>query len=471
MNENQNGKSYFDGGYFAYIGYSLLVGFVSVVSFGIALPWMLCLFQRWKCKHTVICGKRMCFNGTGISLIGHYLLWCLLSIITFGIYSLWLTININKWLAKHTHFQGEEDNNSYFDGGVLGLLGTNILSFIVLFVPLVGFAWSTIIKTKWLKSHTVCDSRRLIFEGGVGGLFVKYLLWGFLSIITFGIFAWFVPVKEMRWLTERTIDNENTTEALMKQSEFRTNLHTDAATFKTYRVEDEMECVKSGITDAMSESDLLALANAANRAAQYEYVLRYANGNYTEEPFASFLKSSAELGFGPAMNLYIQNFELKEDNANMVTEAAKRGHTFAIKQEMKCFATNGLEADEKKFLGLDDLVAAVRYSMLLQEDGVTLDENETALIKECIFKIRRILSAQKRNKTNVAAIVICAVVVPLILALLISVFALFMKVVPARPSIDFGPGMATHEDFEENREYDENNVFSYVDDTVISANF
>ncbi len=469
MNENQNNKSYFDGGYFAFIGYSLLVGFVTVITLGIALPWMACLFQRWIAKHTVICGKRMRFDGKGIGLLGSYLLWLFLTIITLGIYGFWMTINIAKWFAKHTHFEGEEDNNSYFDGGVLGLLGTSILSFIVALIPFVGPAWATIILIKWETEHTVCDSRRLVFVGSVGNLFVKYLLWGFLSIITFGIFAWFVPVKELRWQTENTIDNENTTEALMKQSEFRTNLHTDAATFKTYRVEDEMELVKSGITDSTSENDLLALANSSNRAAQYEYAIRYANGNYLVEPFASFLKSSAEQGFGPAMNLYIQNFELNEENSNMVIEAAKRGHSFAIKQEMKCFATSGLEADEKKFLGLDDLVTAVRYSMLLEEDGVTLNENESALIKECVFKIRRILSAQRKKKTNIAAIIVCAVVVPLILALLISVFALFMKAVPARPSLDnLGPGMAT---YDEDGEYNENNAFEYVDDAAISADF
>ncbi len=465
MNDNQNGtvinnedKSYFDGGYWAYIGCSLLVGFVSVITLGIALPWMLCFFQRWKTRHTVVCGKRMYFDGTGIQLIGKYLLWWLLTIITFGIYSLWLTININKWLAKHTHFQNEDDNNSYFDGGILGLLGTNILSFIVWFIPFVGPAWSNIIKTKWLKEHTVCDSRRLVFNGSVGSLFVKYLLWGFLSIITFSIFAWFVPVKELRWETENTIDNENTTEAKMKRSEFRTNLHTDAASFKTYRVEYEMECIKSGINDLTSEQELLALANNSNRAAQYEYVVRYANGDYTAEPFADFLKASAVAGYGPAMNLYIQHFELDETTANMVAEAAKYGYAFAIKQEMKRYAALGLEANEKKFMGLDDLLSAVRYSLLLEEDGVSLDESESELIKECVHKIRRLLSAQRKKKSNVAAIIVCAVLVPLLIALILSIFTLFLPArMGSRPTLD---------DSFANR-----NDFSYVDDAAVVADF
>ncbi len=470
MNENQNNKSYFDGGYFAFIGYSLLVGFVTVITLGIALPWMICLFQKWISKHTVICGKRMYFDGTGLGLIGNYLLWLFLTIITFGIYGFWMSIAIKKWVAKHTHFVGEDDNNSYFDGGVLGLLGTNILSTIVAFVPVVGLAWSTIIKTKWIKSHTVCDSRRLIFVGSIGSLFVKYLLWGFLSIITFGIFAWFMPVKVLRWETENTIDNENTTEAHMKQSEFRTNLHTDATTFKTYRVEDEMECVKSGINDTISQDDLLNLANAGNRAAQYEYVVRYADGNYSAEPFADFLKASATAGYSPAINLYVQNFEVDaETKEKMLKEAAQKGHTFALKEQMKIYAKIGLDADEKKEKDINNLLLAVRYSMLLEEDGVELSEEEKLLVTDCIHKIRRILSSMRDKKSNVLAIVLCAVIVPIILALLISVFALFMKVVPSRPSLDnFGPGMAT---YDEDGEYNENNAFEYVDDAAVSADF
>lgn len=134
----QEEKSYFDGGYWAYIGYSILVGFVSVITLGIALPWMLCLFQRWKAKHTVVCGKRMYFDGTGLQLIGNYLLWCFLSVITLGIYGLWFSINLQKWVTKHTHYEGETDNNSFFDGGVLGLIGTKLLCSLALLVPVVG---------------------------------------------------------------------------------------------------------------------------------------------------------------------------------------------------------------------------------------------------------------------------------------------------------------------------------------------
>lgn len=413
-------ESYFDGGYFAYIGYNLLVGFVTTITFGIAFPWMCCLLQKWKAKHTVVCGKRMYFDGTGVQLIGKFLLWMLLTIITFGIYGFWMVLAVKKWVCKHTHFEGEEDNNSYFDGNIWGFIGTNILAGLVVIVPFVGFAWSIIIRTKWEMCHTVTDSRRLIFVGTVGSLFLKYLLWGFLTVITFGIFSFFIPVKQMRWEAENTIDNENTTEELIKQSEYRTNIHTDAATLKTYEVENEMEGMKVGITDAISEEELLGLANRGIRVAQYEYVVRYAGEQYGVEPFCSMLKASADAGYAPAMNLYAQIPTLEEEvRKEFIIRAAGKGQVWSMKEAMRFSAEEGLGLkDSKKALPV--LERAVRYGDLLKESGASLTNEEKFLKKKCIFAIRRIKSASKPTSGGgaVAAIILAILIgIPLVLGL------------------------------------------------------
>lgn len=413
-------ESYFDGGYFAYIGYNLLVGFVTTITFGIAFPWMCCLLQKWKAKHTVVCGKRMYFDGTGVQLIGKFLLWMLLTIITFGIYGFWMVLAVKKWVCKHTHFEGEEDNNSYFDGNIWGFIGTNILAGLVVIVPFVGFAWSIIIRTKWEMRHTVTDSRRLIFVGTVGSLFLKYLLWGFLTVITFGIFSFFIPVKQMRWEAENTIDNENTTEELIKQSEYRTNIHTDAAALKTYEVENEMEGMKVGITDATSEEELLGLANRGIRVAQYEYVVRYAGEQYGVEPFCSMLKASADAGYAPAMNLYAQIPTLEEEaRKEFIIRAAGKGQVWSMKEAMRFSAEEGLGLkDSKKALPV--LERAVRYGDLLKESGASLTNEENLLKKKCIFAIRRIKSASKPASGGgavVAVIFAILIGIPLVLGL------------------------------------------------------
>ncbi len=205
-------KSYFEGNYFAYIGINIVVSFVSMITLGIMFPWMFCWMQRWKARNTVISGKRLTFEGTGGRLFGKYILWALLTVVTFGIYSFWMSVALQKWITKYTHFENDPENNSYFDGGVGSYIGFSFLTMLVRVIPLVGFAWADIIWLRWETNHSVIDSRRLNFNGSVGGLFGKYLLWGLLTVVTFGIFGLFLPVKQMRWVAERTVIDKNSAE-------------------------------------------------------------------------------------------------------------------------------------------------------------------------------------------------------------------------------------------------------------------
>ena len=111
-----------------YIGYNIAVRFVTGITLGIAYPWRRCWYQKWLCEHTVINGKRMTFDGNGGELFAKYILWFLLTWVTCGIYGLWMAVAFKKWISEHTHFEGEPDNNSFFDGTVGDYLVTSILS-------------------------------------------------------------------------------------------------------------------------------------------------------------------------------------------------------------------------------------------------------------------------------------------------------------------------------------------------------
>jgi len=100
----ENNDSYFDGGLLQLIGWVLLGFIITFCTFGICYPWALCMIYNWETKHTVINGKRLCFNGSAIGLFGLWIKWLLLIIITFGIYSFWVSISLKKWITKHTHF-------------------------------------------------------------------------------------------------------------------------------------------------------------------------------------------------------------------------------------------------------------------------------------------------------------------------------------------------------------------------------
>jgi uncharacterized membrane protein YjgN (DUF898 family) len=109
MDVNQQG-SYFDGGFWQLVGWSLLGFLVCLITLGIALPWVYCWIARWRTNHTVVGGKRLQFNGKGMSLLGHYLLrgWLLaliLTPLTLGLYPYYyFAISLKKWETKNTSF-------------------------------------------------------------------------------------------------------------------------------------------------------------------------------------------------------------------------------------------------------------------------------------------------------------------------------------------------------------------------------
>ena len=98
------GKSKFDGGLLGLIGIGIISGFITIITFGLGLPWATCLKEAWYARHSVVDDRRLYFDGTGAQLFGNYIKWWLLSVVTLGIYSLWIPIKMKQWVVEHTHF-------------------------------------------------------------------------------------------------------------------------------------------------------------------------------------------------------------------------------------------------------------------------------------------------------------------------------------------------------------------------------
>jgi len=60
MGEKQEG-SYFDGSFWALVGWTLLGVIVIVITLGLATPWVYCWNVRWRTNNTVVDGKRLQF--------------------------------------------------------------------------------------------------------------------------------------------------------------------------------------------------------------------------------------------------------------------------------------------------------------------------------------------------------------------------------------------------------------------------
>lgn len=98
-------ESYFDGGLFQLIGWTILGWVITLVTFGIGFPWAICMVYGWKTNHTVIEGRRLRFTGSAMGLFATWIKIFLLTIITFGIYGFWANITIEKWKVRNTEFR------------------------------------------------------------------------------------------------------------------------------------------------------------------------------------------------------------------------------------------------------------------------------------------------------------------------------------------------------------------------------
>ena len=142
---------------------------------------------------------------------------------------------------------------SHFDGGLLGMIGTGVLSFLAflggLIIPVVAagavlyflssldlqnlnfsallarenviftaaagvlvllglffaIAWAVTVYLRWEIRHTSVNGKRLNFKGGAWSLFGNMIKWFFLTIITVGIYGLWLPIKTKKWVVSKTV--------------------------------------------------------------------------------------------------------------------------------------------------------------------------------------------------------------------------------------------------------------------------
>ena len=94
-------NSGFEGNMFEWIGYNLVMGLASGLTCGIALPWVVCSFNKWYAPNVRISGKRLRFEGSGAELFGQYIIVLLLSIVTCGLYYSWGYVRLRRWAISH----------------------------------------------------------------------------------------------------------------------------------------------------------------------------------------------------------------------------------------------------------------------------------------------------------------------------------------------------------------------------------
>ncbi len=95
--------------------------------------------------------------------------------------------------------------NSYFDGGLLQLIGWRILGALVTILTLgICFPWAVCMVYGWETRHTVINGHRLGFDGNGAQLFGNWIKWLLLTIVTLGIYGFWVGIALKKWKTKHT---------------------------------------------------------------------------------------------------------------------------------------------------------------------------------------------------------------------------------------------------------------------------
>lgn len=98
-----------------------------------------------------------------------------------------------------------DNDRSYFDGGLLQLIGWRILGTIITTLTLgICYPWAFCMVYGWEAKHTVIEGRRLRFSGTALGLFGHWIKWLLLTIVTLGVYSFWLGIALRKWKIKHT---------------------------------------------------------------------------------------------------------------------------------------------------------------------------------------------------------------------------------------------------------------------------
>lgn len=94
---------------------------------------------------------------------------------------------------------------SYFDGGLLQLIGWKLLGFLITVFTLgICYPWALCLVYSWEAKHTVINGKRLQFNGTAIGLFGNWIKWLLLTFVTCGIYSFWLAIALKKWKIKHT---------------------------------------------------------------------------------------------------------------------------------------------------------------------------------------------------------------------------------------------------------------------------
>ena len=93
-----------------------------------------------------------------------------------------------------------------FRGGAASWFGAQILGVLIMVCTLgICYPFAIVLVERWRAKNTFLQGRQLQFVGTGIGIFGLWLKWLFLSVITLGIYTFWVYPRLMQWKVEKTV--------------------------------------------------------------------------------------------------------------------------------------------------------------------------------------------------------------------------------------------------------------------------
>ena len=197
---------------------TFLVGYLlTMVTFGIYSPWFMCKLSKFYADNTVATTDdgttyKPDFQGQGGDLFVTFLVGYLLTAVTFGIYGPWFICKMNKWFSENTKItkNGQVVGGLDFTGQGGDLLVTFIVGYLLTMITFgIYMPWFQVKMLSFNAENTKIDvdgSRLgMRFTGQGGELFVIILVGYLLSIVTLGIYMFWMIAKLLKWQLSNTV--------------------------------------------------------------------------------------------------------------------------------------------------------------------------------------------------------------------------------------------------------------------------
>ena len=378
-------RSYFDGTTLQLIGLRIAEWFLCGITLGLAYPWVMCMVERWKAKHTVINGRRLAFTGRGSQLFGWYILWSFLTLITFGIYIIWFGLGMERWRVKHTVFADDPSKPAgQFTGGAGGWFVQHLVVFLLGSITFgIAVPWGQVRLMKWKAQHTQIGGSPLVFSGTGGQLFVKNLLLWLLLPLTLGIYGLFYPVILLKWETSNTHALYRTEPLRAAAREQEGEANKDFAKFRLSANDTELAILRSGIHGNESVEQLESLVSAGNPYAAYRLAvaLRDGDGKFTDRGLA-LLRTAAEAHYAPAVFEVAGLTTQEAEYERLLLESAQGGNPDAPWLLKKLYENRAHALNQQ---GSPDAVAALQSAAYWFKVAIE-QENPNALHERAAYE-------------------------------------------------------------------------------------